>query len=189
VGQQPGWTPPPYQPPPPAQKGPHGEPVFKGMECASWGSRVGAYLLDVVFAIVVPSILSIPLLASGVTGLEIAGGVLLGTALLILFPLYSAATEARSGARQGQTFGKQVVGIRVVRDNGEHFGFGFGLLRELAVRWGLIGIVGGFFFFPPFLDLLWPLWDESNRTLHDMVVSTHVVRADEGPPGAAGLTS
>ena len=187
--QQLGWNPPPYQPPPPIQKGPHGQPVFRGMECATWGSRVGAYLLDVLFAMIIPSIVGIALLASGVTGLEIAGGILLILALAISFPLYSAAFEARSGRRSGQTLGKQMVGIRVVRDGGEPIGFGFALLRELAVRWLLIGMVGGLFFFPPFLDLLWPLWDETNRALHDMVVSTHVVRADDPPtgPAAAGL--
>ena len=32
-------------------------------------------------------------------------------------------------------------------------------------------------FIPWFLDIFWPLWDDENRALHDMVVSTHVVRA------------
>jgi hypothetical protein len=27
------------------------------------------------------------------------------------------------------------------------------------------------------LDVLWPLWDDQDRALHDMVVSTHVIRA------------
>jgi uncharacterized RDD family membrane protein YckC len=137
---------------------------------------------------VVPLAIGIPLAVSGVNGLEIAGTVILIVGLFVGWPIYAAATEARSGEHAGQTFGKQVTGIRVIRDNGEPFGFGFGLLRELAVRWGLIGFVGGFFFFPPLLDVLWPIWDETNRSLHDMVVSTHVVRADEGPPtGAGGL--
>ncbi len=148
------------------------------MECATWGSRVGAYLLDILFATVIPSIAGIVLLATGVDGLEALGAVVLIAAIGIAFPVYSAAFEARSGERAGQTLGKQIVGIRVVRDGGEPIGFGFALLRELAVRWLLIGFVGGWFFFPPLLNLLWPLWDESNRALHDMVVSTHVVRAE-----------
>jgi uncharacterized RDD family membrane protein YckC len=172
----------PYQPPPPALKGPNGQPVFKGRECATWGARAGAYLLDLLIAFLIPLAVGIPLAASGVTGLEIAGGILIGGAVLISYPLYSAVLEARSGARNGQTFGKQVTGIRVVRDNGETVTLGFALLRELAVRWLLIGAVGGFFFFPPFLDLLWPIWDESNRALHDMVVSSHVVYADDAQP-------
>lgn len=187
----PPYAPPPYQPPPPQQRGEHGQPVFKGRETATWGARAGAYLLDLLFAILLPVIAGIPLAASGVTGLEIAGGILIVGAIFLGFPLYSAVLEARGGARNGQTFGKQITGIRVVRDDGHPVGFGFALVRELAVRWGLIGIVGGFFFFPPFLDLLWPIWDESNRSLHDMIVSTHVVYADGAPssaaPGTAGL--
>jgi uncharacterized RDD family membrane protein YckC len=27
------------------------------------------------------------------------------------------------------------------------------------------------------LDLLWPLWDERNQTLHDKIVKSYVVRA------------
>ena len=30
---------------------------------------------------------------------------------------------------------------------------------------------------PWFLNYFWPLWDDQNRALHDMAVSTHVVRA------------
>jgi uncharacterized RDD family membrane protein YckC len=157
------------------------------VECANWGSRVGATLLDGLFAILAPMVVGIPLAASGVTGLEIAGGVIIGAALTVSWPLYAAIAEARSGAHAGQTFGKQIVGIRVVRDGGERIGFGFALLRELAVRWGLIGLIGGLFFLPPFLDLLWPIWDEENRTLHDMVVSTHVVYAEAPQAHTAGL--
>ena len=32
-------------------------------------------------------------------------------------------------------------------------------------------------FIPWFLDFFWPLWDDENRALHDMIVSTHVVQA------------
>ena len=192
----PGYAPPsyqplPYQPPAPAQKGERGQPVFRGRETATWGSRAGAYLLDVLFAMVLPFILAIPLVASGVSGLEVVGIVLMVAAFALFLPLYMAIFEARSGERNGQTPGKQIVGIRVVRDRGEPIGFGYGLLRELLVRWWLIGTIGGFFFFPPFLDLLWPIWDETNRSLHDMVVGTHVVYADaptgSSAPGTAGL--
>jgi len=115
------------------------------MECSTWGTRVGAALLDWLFAIVAPLVVGVPLAASGVTGLEVAGGVIVGIAFSFGWPLYAAITEARSG------------------------------------------LIGGLFFFPPFLDLLWPIWDEENRTLHDMVVSTHVVYADVPQAPAAGL--
>ena len=85
--------------------------------------------------------------------------------------------------RNGQSIGKQIVGIRVIRDGGEPMNYGWALLRQFVVIVLLFGVLGSLFFsIPILLDYLWPLWDESNRTLHDMIVSTHVVRADP-PPG------
>ncbi len=41
----------------------------------------------------------------------------------------------------------------------------------------LFGVVGSFFFYiPTVVNYLWPLWDDQNRCLHDMIVKTHVVR-------------
>ena len=50
--------------------------------------------------------------------------------------------------------------------------------------------IGGFFFIPTLLDWLWPLWDDENRALHDMLVSSHVVRdlAPAAAQAAAGRT-
>jgi uncharacterized RDD family membrane protein YckC len=36
--------------------------------------------------------------------------------------------------------------------------------------WTTLGIVS-------LIDVLWPLWDEENRALHDFVVNTRVIRA------------
>ncbi|MGH3995362.1 MAG: RDD family protein, partial [Pseudonocardiaceae bacterium] len=91
---------------------------------------------------------------------------------------YAPLLMARQGERNGQTWGKQIVGIRAVRDNGQPFELGFGFLREFVVKNLLFVGVGGFFLYiPTIVDWLWPLWDDQNRCLHDMVVSTHVVRA------------
>ena len=85
---------------------------------------------------------------------------------------------ARGGENNGQTFGKQIVGIRVVRDVGQPFDMAAAFVRELVVKQLLFNFVGGFFFsIPTLLDYLWPLWDDQNRALHDMVVKSHVVRA------------
>jgi uncharacterized RDD family membrane protein YckC len=181
----PGYSPPPGWQPPAKARGPHGEPMFRQYECASWGSRVAAYLLDGLFAFVIPIAAGVGLASSGILGLEIVGGILIGYAFLLSWLLYAPLTMMRRGRHNGQTPGKQIVGIRVVRDADQPMNFGWGMLREPAVRWLLIGVIGGFFFIPPLLDLLWPLWDEENRALHDMIVSTHVVRADEPPPTSA----
>jgi uncharacterized RDD family membrane protein YckC len=148
---------------------------------ASWGSRVGAALLDglILLAVIIVLGLLIALAAAVNNVLGIVVGVLLGIGIVAIYVGYGAYFMARDGARNGQTLGKQIVGIRVVRDNGQPFDIGQGLLREFVVRILLFGWVGGFFLsIPTLLDVLWPLWDDQNRALHDMVVSTHVVRAD-----------
>ena len=46
------------------------------------------------------------------------------------------------------------------------------------IKYLLFGVVGGFFLaIPTLLDYLWPLWDEQNRALHDMLASSRVVQA------------
>ena len=71
--------------------------------------------------------------------------------------------------------------------------YGWALLRQFVVIGLLFGAIGSLFFsIPILLDYLWPLWDESNRALHDMIVSTHVVRADgpvaPPPPPPGGVS-
>jgi uncharacterized RDD family membrane protein YckC len=114
-------------------------------------------------------------LSSDVGG--IVTGILSGVAYLLAVLLYAPLLMARGGARNGQTLGKQLIGIRVVRDSGQPVDVGFGFLREFVVKGVLFGFIGGFFAsIPTLVDYLWPLWDDQNRCLHDMVVSTHVVR-------------
>jgi uncharacterized RDD family membrane protein YckC len=72
-------------------------------------------------------------------------------------------------APRGQNPGKAVVGIRVVRTNGDAVRTGGMLVR------GLAGFLAGLI--PLYLDELWILWDRDAQTLHDKLVNTVVVRA------------
>jgi uncharacterized RDD family membrane protein YckC len=167
--------------PPGGWQQPLAQPAFAPVpgQLASWGSRVGATLLDALF-LFVPVIVVVLIIvgvaaANGTAGAIV--GVILGIAVFIALLMYAPYTMAREGEHNGQTLGKQVVNIRVVRDNGQSFDIGQGVLREFVVKGLLFGTVGGFFFYiPTLLDWLWPLWDDQNRALHDMVVSTHVIR-------------
>lgn len=143
---------------------------------------MGATVLDAVVLL----ILAVVLIAPGVVLTVVSDGGALGIVLLIVGVLaffvvsllYAPFFMQRDGERNGQTLGKQWVGIRVVRVDGQPFGWGAALLRELAIKQLLFGVVGGFFLsIPTLLDWLWPLWDDENRALHDMVASTRVVRA------------
>ncbi len=153
--------------------------AWAGQPLASWGSRVGATLLDWL-------IVAVPIIAIGAIVAVIAASgsgvgavvflVIGGLGYLLAALFYAPVLMARPGARNGQTWGKQIVGIAVIRDAGQPIELGYGFLREFVVKGLLFGTVGGSFFFPWLLDYLWPLWDDTNRCLHDMVVSSHVVK-------------
>jgi uncharacterized RDD family membrane protein YckC len=177
---------PPYEPMPAGETPTGGwdQPIpgaqgWEGRPLASWGSRVGATLLDVLILTVPMAVLIGVIVAvafSSNVG-AIALGIFLGLAYLVAAVLYAPLLMAREGGGNGQSWGKQIVGIRVVRDVGQPFDFGNAFLREFVIKGLLFGTVGGWFLgIPTLLDYLWPLWDDENRCLHDMVAKTHVVR-------------
>jgi uncharacterized RDD family membrane protein YckC len=165
-----GWQ----QPIPQQGPGWHGRPL------ASWGSRVAAYLVDALI-LIVPVIALTVIVVAIATGSDTAGwvtGIFGFLAYLVVAFLYSPLLMARDGAHNGQTWGKQIIGIRVIRDGGEPMSFSWAALREIVVKGFLVGIASSIIpLIPWFLDFFWPLWDDENRALHDMIVSTHVVRA------------
>ena len=183
--------PPPAEPSVPALSEPPGS--FRGAELAEWGPRAIAIVLDSLIVFGAFLLLAAPglILAIATEG-GVAGWVLLGVgglAWLLFSVLYAPYFMRRSGERNGQTLGKQWTGVRVVRDDGQAFGWGWAFLRELVIK-GLglsiaSSIASGITFFlfgagamvPYLLDYLWPLWDDENRAVHDMVAQTHVVRA------------
>jgi len=148
-------------------------------QLASWGSRVGALLLDGLFRLLV---LGVGVgIASGLGAVNNAAGIVVGVIVvlgyIVAILFYGAYFMSRDGEHNGQTPGKQILGIRVVRDGGQPFDFGSAFVREFLVKQALFGFLGLFFFaIPTLLDYLWPLWDDSDRSLHDMLVTSHVVR-------------
>jgi uncharacterized RDD family membrane protein YckC len=146
--------------------------AWAGTPLSGWWRRVGAYLLDSIFTSIV-SWVGLGLLFGGS---EAIGVILFLVGLVVAF-FYFPLTMMRVGEHNGQSFGKQILGIRVVRDDGQTVTFGWALLRQFVVIYLLFQVVGGFLFGIPWLvDVLWPLWDDQNRALHDMIVKSHVVR-------------
>ena len=182
-------------PPPPGPEGPpsYGGPVppggwqqpipqhhgWSGQPLASWGSRAAAILIDwliLLVPVVILALIVVGIAAGSDTG-AIVTGVLFVLAYLIVVLAYAPVLMAREGPNNGQTWGKQLIGIRVVRDTGEPMNFGWSALREIAVKGLLVGIASSILpLIPWLLNYLWPLWDDQNRALHDIVCSTHVVR-------------
>ena len=179
----PGYT----SPPPPGAGGPvapaFGEPTTLGgrFVLAGWWSRVGAYLIDGLIVGVGALILFLPLVAAGLTvdtdagwAALIAAGIVWVLCLAVAAFLYAPIMMARTN---GRTLGRMATNIRVVRASGEPITFGFAVLLEVVVRWFFFGIAGALTGgIAQLLDVLWPLWDEQNRCLHDYVVDTRVVR-------------
>jgi uncharacterized RDD family membrane protein YckC len=97
---------------------------------------------------------------------------------VILSLIYSPLTMMRAGAHNGQTFGKQLMRIRVARLDGRPVTAGTAILRDVVVKnfliWGLGSLL---FYIPGILSSLWPLWDGQRQAWHDKAVSTIVVDA------------
>lgn len=156
---------------------------------AGWGARLGAYIIDTLVLLVPFLIVFFVLIAGavGITGTDnedvAAGGFIAATLLsVVVFAaialLYAPLLMRREGPCNGQTWGKQALGIRVVRDNGQPFSFGPAALREVVLKGLAVGIASSIIpILPWFLNFFWPLWDDQNRALHDMAASTHVVQA------------
>jgi uncharacterized RDD family membrane protein YckC len=156
-------------------------------ELATFLRRLSAYLLDMV-------LLNVPLfLFLGGLGALIfvaiqrsdgpgdgGGALLIVMILLALFGLLLLVGYVIWWAlalRWGQTPGKQLVGIRVIKDNGEPSDWGHTFLREFVTKMLLgsifSGITSGIYML---VDNLWLLFDRNRQTLHDKMVSTLVVR-------------
>ena len=153
---------------------------------ASWGQRVGAYLIDYgifIIASIIATIIVIVGLARSSSTLESTSStaadvdplVGIGYLLLLLIGLAQLGFTiwnrwVRAG-RTGMSIGKEKMGIKLVGvESAAPIGGGKAFLRDF-VR-GLLGYVP----LVPLIDLLFPLWDDKRQTLTDKIMSTVVVK-------------
>ena len=94
-------------------------------------------------------------------------------------------------APRGQTPGKQMLGMYVMREDGSRAGGGYGWLREIVVKQLLFAsIVSAVSLGIGYLlAALWCAWDRERHCLWDKVTSTYVAYSPEGyrPSTAADL--
>jgi uncharacterized RDD family membrane protein YckC len=177
-------------PPPPGAGGlashePFATPAAGHWQLAGWWRRVAAHLIDgvvlgvlaLVLFLILGAIFGSGFLIGDTTGViaVILGFILWFACIAVAALLYAPWMMARTN---GQTLGRIAVGIRVVRPDGRPIDFGFAMLREVVVKWLLFGlalgsVTGGI---ATLIDYLWPLWDEENRALHDLIVNTRTIR-------------
>jgi uncharacterized RDD family membrane protein YckC len=181
-GQQPQPPQPPYGQPPygtPAQPGYHPAPAaggyvadppgyYMGRRLANWPQRVGAYLIDNLIASI-PSFLAVLLFSGTEPGESPNPGAVSVASLLYLISLgvwiYNRAIQQ---GRTGQSWGKQVLNLRLVRmADGQPMGGGMAFVRDLLhVLDGLLCYIG----------FLFPLWDPRRQTLFgDKILNTVVL--------------
>lgn len=94
---------------------------------------------------------------------------------------------------RGQTPAKQILGMHVVRGDGNRARLGWMLLREIVLKWAAFVVldqvlsladegIGGLVTLAVFIvAALWCIWDANRQCLWDKVVGTYVVREAEGP--------
>jgi uncharacterized RDD family membrane protein YckC len=198
-GQGPGAPsmPPPMPPPappsyptapsggyPPPTRGQYAAPAYDlptGVPYASWGTRLGGWLIDFVIFIVVQGVVNGIVRGSNALALHFTTKTNNGSvvhhnrisflAVIITVAVAVAYATILCGSRRGQTVGMMAVGVRVVRDGSLGvLGYGPALVRaviEQVFRYTVIVWV---------IDMLFPLWDGKRQTLHDKVVASVVIR-------------
>ena len=140
---------------------------------AGWWRRAAAAIVDLVIVATIWSaaLIVFALVAESTNATTVARVLWLATALGLCAG-YLALTMGRRGTHNGQTWGKQGVGIRVVRDNGVPMTAGFALVREVVLK-GVAAVAG----LVILADAVWPIWEREKRALHDLVARTHVISA------------
>jgi uncharacterized RDD family membrane protein YckC len=182
----PGAAPPPFLPSGGQGAGPSG--FVPPSEYASFGARVGGWLIDwlilaIVNAIINRILVHVAFLRVNFTTHSVTSGVtvyhhqhvsvlaeLLNVAIILLYGAILC------GSARGQTLGMMIVRAKAVDgDTGQPIGFARGLGRAAFEL--LLFIL---FIIPWVVDMLFPAWDSRRQTLHDKVTRTVVLKVPQG---------
>ena len=152
-------------------------------EMASFGRRLGGFLLDRLIYGLLGVVLMVPgvaLIASQMNDcpssepdclLDDQSAALLfgGVALVALGVVAAFVLYVRALGSTGQTFGRKIVGVRVVdAQSGTSIGVGRAVVRTLFA-WLISSML-------IFLGYFWMIWDENRQTWHDKVAGTSVLK-------------
>ena len=150
-------------------------PTGAGHALAGRGARLAAAMLDGFLV----SILTVPIMiATGVSLFAADTPPSFWTLLLAMSPGYVVAAVVQGWFLHvgGQTLGKKIMGLRIVRADGSRAGFArlFFLRAGLAIGVGFIPLLGALV---SLVDMLL-IFRDSRQCLHDQVADTIVVSAD-----------
>lgn len=137
-------------------------------QLASIGLRCSAFLLDYILTLLVPSLTVLVAVyfkrrwnAPGFANVVLIVGYLLTFALILFNWVYLSE-------RDGQSFGKRFIGIRIVREDGQRITFRTAIFRHL------IGYPLSIF--PFALGICWALLGKKQQAWHDKLAGTLVVK-------------
>jgi uncharacterized RDD family membrane protein YckC len=130
-----------------------GEQIGAGAQTAGFGERLVAYLIDVVIIVFVDVLLLVLL------GAPLANIVSFFVGLAYFIGFWSSG---------GATPGKMVMGLQVVRQDGNPVDVSTGALRY--VGYIVSGLAIG-------LGFLWIIWDPNKEGWHDKIAKTRVIHA------------
>ena len=146
-----------YQPYTPAAE------VIDGYEIASAWLRLAAWIVD-GFVCGAVALVGVNVFGSGSLARGIEGPGFLYFVLILAYP----ALILWMVANRGQSPGKIVVGIKIVRRDGRTIGFGLAILREWIGKF-ISGVI-------LYLGFIWILFDAKRQGWHDKLADTVVVK-------------
>lgn len=138
-------------------------------DLAGIGSRITAFIIDLILIFGIATLtLGVGLFFTGAgfsVGPERFMNVLIPIYFILLFlgSTYFVFLEGFAG----KTVGKMIVGIKIIRDDGESM-----RLWEAFVRW-LGYFVSAFFIF---IGFIWAIFDSKSQAWHDKFAGTYVVK-------------
>jgi uncharacterized RDD family membrane protein YckC len=145
------------------------------MVLADRGVRLAAAIVDglIFFALLMAVAVLIPLAVEGKGGSETVAMAVGVAAMLGFFAVLGVNMLWLH--RHGQTIGKRLFGIRIVRGDGSHCA----LLRVIFARWLPVTLLGAIPLLGYIVTLVDPLliFRSDYRCLHDIIADTLVVKA------------
>jgi uncharacterized RDD family membrane protein YckC len=157
---------------------------------AAWSTRAAAFALDTLFLFGMMFLVTVVVAVAVGSDDRRTVETIAYAVCIPLYLLYAPLLLARPGRANGQTFGKQMMDIRVVRVDGAPVGVWNGVLRQVIAQQLLTTLV----LFYALADYLWPLRDARNQALHDKIARTLVMRTKpaglpQSPAAAAPPTA
>jgi uncharacterized RDD family membrane protein YckC len=170
------------------------EQQFSGHQLSGWWKRAGAFILDGIFLFF---LYALTLVVLGLLLLSTNNGALIALFILLMIVFYFVIaicyygfSMARPGAANGQSFGKQILGIAVYREDQQEVTFWYAVYRQIIIIGIVIQIASAFTAgIAYFLNYLWPLWDDKRQAFHDKMAGSRVIVSDRqrrAPEQAAG---